>query len=395
MTSKCEVVVLRMLDPSIDVPELERALARSAVGPGELIAIVGKTGGRGSGDDPLRAGVERQLRSTLAAHLALRVDDVEKQIPIMLSGGSYGPLTPNIALFIKKPVTTTPDVAAVEPGVEGKSLVAGWARTPPLAPEDLGRPAQVDAVATAVEAALLDAGSPDPSDVHAVLVKGPAMTEARIRDAHARSRSVITDDPDIDLTASTMYTNDASALGVAVALGEVDRAEAMSERVIRHRWDLFSAVALASSAGEKTGADVLVLGNALDAASDLVVGHDELRSPIDVEGIHRALRRAGLEFDAAPSAAQRGDIVHVLIKMVLPADSVVLGETTALADADDPPAVAKTMAATLAASVTGHTRNYVSGGELDSHQGAPGASPVVAIVRRTTAAGSQHPGRRR
>ena len=76
---------------------------------------------------------------------------------------------------------------------------------------------QVEGVADAVKAAIADAGITDRQDVDFVQIKCPLLTSERIEEAAARGKSVATH----DTYESMGYSRGASALGVAVALGEV------------------------------------------------------------------------------------------------------------------------------------------------------------------------------
>ena len=100
----------------------------------------------------------------------------------------------------------------------GPALAIGRAHTPALRPEQLGRLAQVDQVAEGVKAAMADAGITTTADVHFVQIKCPLLTAQRISDAETRGQTVATR----DTLKSMGLSRAASALGVAVALGEID-----------------------------------------------------------------------------------------------------------------------------------------------------------------------------
>lgn len=75
-------------------------------------------------------------------------------------------------------------------------------------------------VAAAVRAAMGSAGIAEPVDVHFVQVKCPLLTAERMADARARGASTVTE----DAYASMGFSRGASALGIALALGEVAEA---------------------------------------------------------------------------------------------------------------------------------------------------------------------------
>jgi cyanuric acid amidohydrolase len=236
-----------------------------------------------------------------------------------------------------------------------------------------------------VRRAVEDAGVPDGKDVHLVMVKAPTLTLAAIGDAEARGQTVVTRDLSIGEYGAMCFSNDASALGVAVALGEVS-AEEVSDDVVRRDWNLCSEVAMTSSGGEKRHAEVLLLANSESSLSELQVGHSGMRDLIDADGVKAALRAAGLPFGCCPSDEERQRIVQVFAKACIPGSELVRGQRVTLLDDHDAFHVAKALVGELVASVTGRTSVFVSGGERNSHQGPPGGNPVAAVVRsgRTT-----------
>src|SRR5262249_60229952 len=99
------------------------------------------------------------------------------------------------------------------------------------------------------------AGITDPADVHYVQTKTPLLTIHTIRDAKRRGRSVWTENTHESMDLS----NGTTALGIAVALGEIDPPE---ESAVLHDRSLYSAVASCSSGVELDRAQVVVVGNA-------------------------------------------------------------------------------------------------------------------------------------
>ena len=122
-------------------------------------------------------------------------------------------------------------------------------------PEDIGRVAMVEKVAEGVRRAMAEAGITDPADVHYVQTKTPLLTIETIRDAHARGQTTYYDEPH----GSMDMSNGTTALGIAVALGEIEMPE--QEQVMRD-FSLFSAVASCSSGVELDRAQIVVVGNA-------------------------------------------------------------------------------------------------------------------------------------
>jgi cyanuric acid amidohydrolase len=362
-----EVDVITMKRPD-DASGLEE-LFRNGREPSDVVAIVGKTDGTGLGKDPAREATDLAVKRVLSARLGIPVDAVHDRVCIVLSGGSPGLITPHIAVFSRRLVAAHTEAAS-------DRLVLGLTHSEPIAPHEVGRLAQVRKVEEAVRKAVKDAGT-DAASVHAVLVKAPALTEQGIREANAAGHDTVTRDLSIGPEGALCYSNDASALGVAVALGEVARGDVTSE-AIRADFSLFSNVAITSSGGEKTRAEVMVIANGPSGAGPLRSGHSPMHDVLDVDALGRAMTDAGLTDEARTQGA---GLTYLLMKMIVPGDRIVLGEP--ITWHDDPAAyhVAKAMGGYAMAFATGSTRGFVSGGEQNSHQGPPGGNPVAAIVR--------------
>ena len=107
--------------------------------------------------------------------------------------------------------------------------------------------------------AMARAGIDDPEDVHFVQVKCPLLTSARIAGGRrARPRASATH----DTYASMGLSRGASALGIALALGEVARRGPRRTPPSASRRDLYSGRASASAGIELMRNEIIVLGNA-------------------------------------------------------------------------------------------------------------------------------------
>jgi len=152
-------------------------------------------------------------------------------------------------------------------GMSGKRLSIGMAHTRDFLPEEIGRSAQIMETAKGVTAAMADAGITDPADVHFVQIKCPLLTSDRVEAANARGNKTATN----SAYSSMAYSRGASALGVAVALGEIS-SDVGDDDVLR-RYDLFSSVASTSSGIELMHNVIIVLGNSASSASEFEIGH--------------------------------------------------------------------------------------------------------------------------
>jgi cyanuric acid amidohydrolase len=372
---RVEMFVCPMATPS-DTTGLQKLADEGKIKPDTLVALAGKTEGTGQHDDWGRVWADVVLREWTAKFLGIPVSEVAKQVIFVLSGGCPGVITPHIAVVTREWVEVPDSRAAAD-----KRLVVGRAGSEPMGPEEVGRMGQIRKVAAATHQAMADAGLTDPRDVHLVMVKVPGLTTASIKDAESRGKTVVSHDLTFGPEGAGVYANDAAALGVAMALGEV-KESALSDGVVRRDWSLFSEVAMTSSGGEKRHGEVLVFGNSSGSQSSLVIGHAVTKDFIDAEGVRNALRSAGLRFTGGlPDDSDLARLVHVFAKSVIPGSDQIRGRRITLLDDVDAYQIGKALGGMLVASVTGRTTNYVSGGERNSHQGPPGGNIIAAVVR--------------
>lgn len=358
-----------------DTSGLQKLAETGKIKPESLVALVGKTEGTGFHDDWGRVWADVALREWTARFAGIPIDEVAKRVIFVLSGGCPGVITPHLV------AVTREWIEAPQRADDDKRLVVGRAGSEPIASEEIGRMGQIHKVAAATKEAMKDAGLTDPKDVHLVMVKVPGLTIASIADAESRGHTVVTHDLTFGPEGAGAYSNDGAALGVALALGEVDESK-LSDDVVRRNWDLYSEVAMTSSGGEKRHGEVVVFGNASSSQSPLRIGHGVTRDFIDAQGVRDALRVAGMKFnDGLPDEKDLNRLVHVFAKSVIPGSNVIRGNRITLLDDADAYTIGKALGGMLVASVTGRTTNYVSGGERNSHQGPPGGNIIAAVVR--------------
>ena len=345
-----------------DVSGLEKFIASGAVDPREIVAVIGKTEGNGGANDFTRGFATVSFALLLARHLGAAPEEVTRRIAFVWSGGTEGVLSPHATVFTRS--------AGGAPAGKPR-LAIGIAVTRDFAPEEVGTMAEVREVAEAVRQAQREAGIAAASDVHYVQVKGPLLTPAAVADADRRGAKLVTRDPN----GSKPFARGATALGVALGLGEVAE-PALSDAVIAQRMDLFSTVANTSAGGELRNCEVLLFGNSTQASGDLCIGHAVLRDVIDADGVRAAIAAAQGGGAADPARA-----VALFAKAEAPPSGMLRGRrTTMLSDADiNYERHARAALGAVIASVTGDAAIFVSGGT--EHQCAPGEAPIAAIVR--------------
>jgi cyanuric acid amidohydrolase len=248
--------------------------------------------------------------------------------------------------------------------------------TAPLEAGDIGRLAQVDAAAAAVRRAMAEAAIQRAEDVHFVQIKCPLLTAERIEAAGGRVATH-------DTLASMGLSRGAAALGVAVALGEVDR-RALTEDRIGTDTGLFSARASCSAGIELMGLEVVVMGMSAAWAGPLAIDHAVMADAIDVTPVRDALRRLGLAGEGPLAPGQRARVRAVLAKAEASKTGRLRGYRHTMRDDSDIAASrhARAFVGGALAAQIGHGELYVSGGA--EHQGPDGGGPCAVVVARPT-----------
>ncbi len=349
-----------------DASELTRLIDDGVIEADRVIAVIGKTEGNGGVNDYTRILADHAFREVLTAKGG-RSDQEVGQIPIVWSGGTDGVISPHATIFATLPADRA--VRTDEP-----RLTVGFAMSEPLLPEDIGRSAMIVKVADAVRAAMGRAGISDPADVHYVQTKTPLLTIHTIRDAKSRGQTVWTENTHESMDLS----NGCTALGVAVALGEV---EMPSDADVLHNRGLYSSVASCSSGVELDRAQVVVAGNARGVGGRFRIGHSVMRDALDADGIWAAIKDAGLDLPDRPHPSDLdGRLVNVFLKCEASQDGSVRGRRNAMLDDSDVHwhRQIKACVGGVTAAVTGDPAVFVS--VSAAHQGPDGGGPVAAIV---------------
>ncbi|MGC5010229.1 ring-opening amidohydrolase [Streptosporangium sp. DT93] len=343
-----------------DASGLARLIDEGVIEASRVLAVIGKTEGNGGVNDYTRILADRAFREVLAD----RGHPSPESVPLVWSGGTDGVLSPHATIF------ATTDA---EPGDEPRVSV-GIAMSEVILPEDIGRPAMVEKVAAGVREAMKLAGIDDPADVHYVQTKTPLLTLSTINDAKSRGQDVVIEDtgPSMDISNST------TALGIAVALGEI---EMPSADQIHRDLSLYSSVASCSSGVELDRAQIVVVGNVRGIGGRYRIGHSVMRDALDADGIWEAIRSSGIELPERPHPSDLGDrLVNVFMKCEADPSGSVRGRRNIMLDDSDVHwhRQIKATVGGVAASVTGDPAVFVSVAAV--HQGPSGGGPVAAIA---------------
>lgn len=356
------------MDRPDDLDGLRVLIETGKVRAAEIMAVIAKTEGNGNVNDFTRGFTTLAIQNYLAELLSCRRDQVGERVSIVCSGGCEGVMSPHATIFTK---------SSEEGQRDGrKRLAIGVRNTRNLLPEEIGTSIHAREVAKAVNEAISDAGIVDPSDVHFVQIKCPLLTSDRINDAERRGKKVVTK----DTLKSMAFSRGASALGIAMALNEVEEAK-VTDSVICNDWTLYSNVASTSAGIELMNNEIVVMGNSTSSSSDFVIGHSAMQDPIDVDAVRSALKNVGVDADPCVSKKDLSRLVNVFAKAGAHPNGLVRGRrTTMLTDSDiSSTRHARATVSAVIACIVGDPMVYVSGGS--EHQGPLGGGPVAAIAR--------------
>ena len=348
-----------------DVSGIEAAIAAGHIEPGGVIAVFGKTEGNGLVNDFSRGLATTSLSALFRRHLPA---DSADRICLVMSGGTEGGMAPHWVVFER-----APGDGGVSP-----ALAIGRAHTAALPFEQLGRVGQVQQVAAGVREAMNDAGLTAAGDVHFIQIKCPLLTAQRIAAADARGAKVATR----DTLKSMGLSRAASALGAAVALGEIDAA-VVGDADIGVNWNLWSGRASTSAGIELVNHEIVVLGMSVQWSGPLAIDHAVMADGIDIEPVRAALSRLGLASPGQLNAADRHRLIALLGKAEASHDGCLRGNRHTMLDDSDISSTrhARAFVCGALAGLVGHAEIYVSGGA--EHQGPDGGGPVALIVDRS------------
>jgi len=348
-----------------DVSGIEAAIAAKRIDPAGIVAIFGKTEGNGLVNDFSRGLATQSLGLMLERHLPR---ERAAEVCLVMSGGTEGAMAPHFVVFERRDGN----------GGRAPALALGRAHTNEVLAEDLGRLAHVDAVAAGVRAAMRDAAISDPADVHFVQVKCPLLTASRIAAAEARGAKVAVR----DTLKSMGLSRAASALGVAVAVGEIDRA-ALTDATIGVDFSRWSGRASCSAGIELLNNEIVVLGMSNAWSGPLTIEHAVMTDALDIEPVRAALARLGLASAGQLGEAERQRLVALLAKAEASSRGRLRGHRHTMLDDSDISSTrhARAFVAGALGGLVGHAEIFVSGGA--EHQGPDGGGPVAVIVERS------------
>ena len=343
-----------------DVAGLERILDALPIERVTRLALVAKTEGTATINDFSREVALGAAERVICARGGGALLD---RSTLIFSTGSEGVLSPCVYVL-----------AAVDQGAgsgEGPArLVMGGARTRPMATAELVTPTHAELVAGAVETAMAEAAL-TPEQVSLVFVKSPILTH--------QAAAETGDDAVIARAGSSGRSRGTSALGVAAALGEIDRATV--ERVrIGVDLDVHARRAMTFSGTEVDFGEVLVLGNRPGADGGTMIFSSGLSDILDARALRSLFREAGCGLDQTGELTGTDTIGAVFLKTGVAPDGYVRGERTTVFQSElDPDKHMRAAASGLIGGLLGTGRVFVSGGT--EHQAPPGGGLCACIAK--------------
>ena len=340
-----------------DLTGLISLVQQQQLDPKNIVAILGKTEGNGCVNDFTRGFAVATLKGYLRS---LMGEELAKQIVYVMSGGTEGVLSPHMTVFTRQ-------MENLEDPVQ-YGLALGIYHTRDFLADEIGTLTMVDVVAEGVRNAIASAQI-SPQDVHFVQIKCPLLTASR----NAQSDNTITQDS----YKSMAYSRGASALGVALALGEIQPGQ-LTAADICSNYSLYSSVASTSAGVELKNCEILVLGNSPDSHSDYRIGHSVMKHALDIDAVARAVESAQGSSDS---------IVNVLAKAEASPSGEILGRRHTMLDDSDinHTRMARAVVGSVVAAAVQDPMIYVSGGS--EHQGPAGGGPIAVISQLNPAPG--------
>ncbi len=354
-----------------DLSALEGLISSGAVDPAQILAVMGKTEGNGGVNDFTRGYFGQTLMALLGRHLGRDPEMLARQIPCVFSGGTEGVLSPHYMVLCQC------ESEAHSPA--GGALALGVAFSEPMLAEHIGRRAHIESVAAAVRTAIAQASIEDLDQVHFVQVKSPCVTAPRAQAALARGQAPLTNDS----RRSMAYARAAGALGVALALGDIEPRQIEKDPALQD-FSLYSSRASISSGVEVDCNEVIVFGQSPRWTGPLQIAHRPMSDALDIGAVFGVLADVGISAapQVAPNDAAR--IAGVLVKCEPDRRGLVRGNRHTMLDDTDIDAQRHVRGALggLVSGVMGDGRVFVSGGA--EHQGPDGGGLIAVIAHRAT-----------
>lgn len=303
-----------------DVSQLTKYIDEGVIKPENVICIIGKTEGNGGRNDFTRDLAMSAFESLFSERLGISRHEVIDRIIFSLSGGCEGVVSPHIVVFSK----------SGEPLKEKrkeKRLAVGIGFTREFAPVEIGRMAQVEETARVIMQIVSDLKVESNSDVHLIQMKGaiPKFTYEEGLNAAKEGKPIRSD---------MIFSRGASALGAALALGEV-KAEVLNDDVICNDWSLYSSTASCSAKPGLERTEIMVMANSPYWDGDLMIEHGVLKDMLDTKSVIEVLAKLNIKCDLQLTPKQAEKLVGVFAKSEADPRGTIHGRRATMLTDDD------------------------------------------------------------
>lgn len=361
-----EIKAFKILTKSpSDLSGLAELVNSGKINPAEVVCIIGKTEGNGGRNDFTRDLAMLAFEDYFAEKLKISRKEVTDKIIFSLSGGCEGVVSPHILVFVKTGKGS-------EKRLSEKRLALGIGFTREFKPEEIGRMQQIEETARVIEEIVSKLQMDSPTDVHLIQMKG-AIPEYTFEEGEKARKA------NKPMRSDMVYSRGASALGAAVALGEVDIKD-LSDETVCSDFEKFSTTASCSAKPGLTRTEIMVLGNSPYWEGQLKINSSVLKDMLDVDSIQKCLGGLGFNMNNGRlSPDQTSDLVGVFAKSEADPRGKVRGKRHTMLQDDDisDTRYSRCVLSSVLAAITGETAVYVS--TRSEHHGPTGGGTLSII----------------
>lgn len=274
---------------------------------------------------------------------------IPKDAITIFSGGTEGVLSPHVTFIVR---SSSPS-----------GLVAAVGRTREFSPHEIGTNRHADVVASRV-VEMSYVANIEKQNVHLVLIKCPLLTSEKVQTILASCKVPVT----TDTYESMAKSRQASAIGIAAALGEIEGAD--MEDAMKYG-DSWSNKASCSSGAELEDCHILILASGSERGS-LRATSTFMEDAIDASSILKLLDQV---------KSEKGKVIQTFVKAEADPSGNIRGTRHTMNTDSDIHSTRHARAAVggLIAGLTGDTEVYVSGGA--EGQGPKGGGSLCIVYR--------------
>ncbi len=333
-----------------DINYLDKIMEKEKIAPLKVVSVISKTTGNGEPNDYSRQLAELNFLNYFSQKLDMSIDLIRKNITFITSSGSEGIVAPHGYLIYQKDFHN-------DDYKTKKGLVLGKAKSRKLAPHEIGTLEQVYLVEEATKKAYLNSGISNYKDIGVVFVKAPIVQVHNYNSKYS-----------FDPKRSISLTRAASALGVGLALGEINK-NLIKAEIIGRDLNIFSKKAFVFSGNEVEDCRVLILGNSVNGNYELIINNTIIKDLTDIESIMKIIKNDHSK-----------DLIAAFSKVAINPNSILLGEKISIYNTDiRSDRLIRAVASGILVSALKNPEIFISAGA--EHQGFSNGINLVTIFR--------------